>query len=122
MANGHGDDVALDSVLVLSNVEGDRYSVLDLQVPLSSNHCTRYGLGCGWRGILRFLHSSVLAKLWQLTPSMMTLMDLPFIPVLVWKRLHHWSSSLLAWVVKTLVTTSDGFASCAHESSSCSSN
>ena len=30
MANGHGDDVALDGVLVVSYVEGDRDGVLDL--------------------------------------------------------------------------------------------
>ena len=42
---------------------------------------------------LSLSQSSLLARLWQLPPSMMTLMDFPLIPALVWNKLHLWSSS-----------------------------
>src|SRR3954470_10250344 len=49
---------------------------------------------------------------------MTTLMDFPLIPARVWKMFERWSSFSLAWVVKTLLTTSDGLASCSHTRSS----
>ena len=63
----------------------------------------------------------MLARLWKLPPSMMTLIDLPLMPALVWKMLHLWSSQAWGCVVNTLVTTRDGLASWSHRSS-CSSN
>src|SRR4051812_44907243 len=95
---------------------------LILTDPWSLSHCIWYGCLCGWRVRLSFSHNSVLARLWQLPPSMTTLMDFPLMPARVWKMFESWSSFSLTWVVKTFVTTSDGLASCSHTRSSWSSS
>src|SRR5215216_5878992 len=64
-----------------------------LIVPESLSHWTLYGRGCFILTNCSLEHSSSLAKLWQLPPSMMTFTDRPLMQALVWKIWHLWSSS-----------------------------
>ena len=86
-------------------------------VPEWLSRWTLYGCGCFILTNWSLEHSSSLAKLWQLPPSMMTLIDLPLMSALVWKRLHRWSSQCWCWVVNTFVTTRihDSFSEPKHK-------
>jgi len=112
-------DVTLNSVFIRSNLDGHQDRCI-LTLPSSLRHWTWYGCGCFLHWRFNLEHNSVLARLWQLPPSIITLIDLPLIPTRVWKRLHLWSSFSEAWVVNTLETTSDGLGSCSHTWWSCS--
>ena len=117
VANGHGNNITLHCVFIFAYLEWDGDGVLDLDTSIVTKPLDRYGCLCFFVGSWSLSHNSVLARLWQLPPSMMTLIDFPFIPALVWKRLHLWSSHCWGWAVNTLVTTSEGLASWSHRSS-----
>ena len=100
----------------------ETWTVFSTHIVLESlSHWTLYGCGCFIFTNCSLEHSSSLAKLWQLPPSMMTLTDLPLMPGLVWNMWHLWSSSCWCWRLKTLDTTRAGLESSSQKtwSSSC---
>jgi hypothetical protein len=113
VAHRQWNDVTLDCILIVSNIEWDVHTIWTLSSLL--NHCTLYRFGCLLRWSFILSHNLVLARFWQLPPSIITLIEWPSIPYWVWKILHLWSSWTWDCVVKISWTISDGLVSCAQE-------